>query len=118
MYLREIIDALNGNARRRAKTRVAVGTSIGVLLGAAAGILLAPKSGKEIRKDIKHGAEWSVEKAGDAARKAVKLVKKEAASVNETVTEKVNDLKAHIRHVKNAPKDDSEILEDANEPKM
>jgi len=51
MYIREIMDALNGNARRRARVRVAVGTSIGVLAGAVAGILMAPKSGKMTRKD-------------------------------------------------------------------
>jgi hypothetical protein len=87
MKFKEIVNNLNGNTRRRSIARVAVGTSIGVLAGAAAGILLAPKSGKEIRKDIQQGAEWSAEKAREVARKAANIFKKETDSANEKPTE-------------------------------
>lgn len=108
MCLKEIIDVLNGNTRRRNRTRVVVCTTIGVLIGAAAGILLAPKSGSETRKDIKQGAEWTAEKASKAARKAAKYIKEEAAAVNETVTEKMNDLKTKIKNAKDTPNETSE----------
>lgn len=97
MKFKEIIDNLNGNARRRANARIAVGTSIGVLAGATAGILLAPKSGKQTRKAMKHGADLGVEKTRKAARKAADFVKDEAALVNKTITEKMNDLKTHLK---------------------
>jgi len=100
MKFKEMIDYLNGNTRRRNKAYIAVGTSIGVLAGATAGILLAPKSGKQTRNDIKHGAEWSVEKTRKAARKTVDFVKEEAASINKTIAEKMNDLKTHLKHDK------------------
>jgi len=100
MKLKEIIDALNGNTRRRARVRVAVGSSISALVGAAAGIMLAPKSGREIRKDMKHGVEWSADKARDAVSKSANFVKEEANLVNDTVTEKVNNLKTRLKHAK------------------
>ena len=102
MKFKEMIDHLNGNTRRRANARIAVGTSIGVLAGATAGILLAPKSGKQTRKDMKHGAELSVEKTRKAARKAADFVKDEAVSANKAMTEKMNDLKTHLKHRKEA----------------
>ena len=82
MKFKDIIDNLNGNTRRRAKVRVAIGTLIGLIVGADAGLLLAPKSGYAIRKDIKHGAEWSAEKARETARKTAEFVKQ--ASVSKT----------------------------------
>jgi gas vesicle protein len=36
---------------------------IGALIGAVSGILYAPKSGKEVRKEIRHTAEDLLEKA-------------------------------------------------------
>ena len=55
--------------------------------------MLAPKSGKEIRKDMKHGVEWSAEKTREAARKAADFAKEEASWVNKTISEKMSDLK-------------------------
>lgn len=112
MNFKEIADALNGNTRRRANTRFAVGTTIGVLLGAAAGIMLAPKSGRELRKDIKHGAEVGVVKARETALKAAKYVKKEVSSVNDTVADKVNDLKTNLKHAKEAAKDSEKAVDE------
>jgi len=97
MKFKEIIDALNGNSRRRATTRAVVGTSIGVLVGATTGILLAPKSGKEIRKDMRHGAEWSVEKTRGAALKTAEFFKETATTVNKSIIGKMNDLKTHLK---------------------
>jgi gas vesicle protein len=113
MLFQEIINALNGNTRRRNRINVTVGTTIGVLLGAVAGILLAPKSGKETRKYIKDIAEIGVENASEAAQKAVKFVKKEAAAVKG----KVNDLKTHMKNSKEIVKDAAEDLAEENKSK-
>ena len=77
MKLKEIINALNGNARRRANARGIVGTSVGVLVGTAAGIMLAPKSGSDIRNDMKHGAERSADKVRATVSKSFKFIKEE-----------------------------------------
>ena len=41
----------------------------GLAVGAAAGILLAPKSGRETRSDIRHGVKAGYQRAGSAWRK-------------------------------------------------
>jgi hypothetical protein len=75
--------------------------------------LLAPKSGKETRKYIKDIAEIGVENASEAAQKAVKFVKKEAAAVKG----KVNDLKTHMKNSKEIVKDAAEDLAEENKSK-
>lgn len=40
-----------------AKGRLAIGAIVGIVAGAVAGVLTAPKSGKETRDDIKAKAE-------------------------------------------------------------
>lgn len=52
MFIEEIIGAFTGQNRRTRRTQVAIGTGIGLLVGAVAALLLAPKSGKETRQDI------------------------------------------------------------------
>ena len=54
-----------------------IGVAIGAVSGVIAGILLAPKSGKETRKDIKEGAE-DLKNKGE---KAIRGVKKESEKV-------------------------------------
>ncbi len=104
MYLREIMDSLNGNERRRAKVRVVIGTSIGLLIGAGVGIMLAPKSGRALRQDMVNGASWGVDKARETAHKAANFVKHEAASVNDAVAEKMDDINTSISLVEDASK--------------
>lgn len=55
---------------------------LGALVGATAGILLAPKSGKETREDIKKGGKKAYRKARKAGAKTVS----EAKHVKRTVT--------------------------------
>lgn len=49
---------------------------LGALVGAAAGILLAPKSGKETRNDIKKGGKKAYRKARATGAKTVSQAKK------------------------------------------
>lgn len=70
--------------------KVAVGAAIGAVVGFVSGILLAPKSGKETRDDIKNAAlttkDTVVEKAYDA--------KSKAESVADDVNSKAVELKS------------------------
>ena len=61
MCFQEIINACNGTTKRRNKINVAVGTTIGVLLGAVAGILLAPSPARK-RGKISRPLPKSVQK--------------------------------------------------------
>jgi len=57
------------------------GLFLGVIAGAAAGILLAPKSGKETQEDIKKLAKEYTEKAVDMYTATKKMMEKKLANV-------------------------------------
>ncbi|WP_010272782.1 YtxH domain-containing protein [Paenibacillus senegalensis] len=62
-----------------AKNSVMVGTIVGAAVGAVSALLLAPKSGTELRKDISNVCNSitakTKEKAGDVTRKTVDVAK-------------------------------------------
>jgi gas vesicle protein len=65
----------------KGKGKVAKGFFLGAIGGAIAGLLFAPKSGKETRDDIKKGArkvEQTGRKAVKEARQGVREVEKKA----------------------------------------
>ncbi len=64
-------------ARRKSGASLAAGIATGVMVGAAAGLLLAPKSGKETREDIK-------KKSAEIAEQ----VKEKASAVTEKMKDK------------------------------
>ena len=55
---------------------------LGALIGATAGVLLAPKSGKETRNDIKKGSKKAYRKARSAGAKTVSEAKKVGRTVS------------------------------------
>ena len=67
MSIMEIIEkgkkARAKKERTKALKSAAIGATIGVTVGAAAGVLLAPKAGKETRDDIAKAARELPEKA-------------------------------------------------------
>jgi len=56
--------------QKKALKNVAVGAALGATVGAVAGILLAPKSGKETREEIALAAKDAVEKAKEKIEEA------------------------------------------------
>ena len=48
--------------RKKAMQKAALGAAVGVIVGATAGVLLAPKSGKETRTDISNATKEMIEK--------------------------------------------------------
>ena len=55
--------------RGKALKNVAIGAAIGTTLGAVAGVLLSPKSGKENREDLTKAAQELPEKAREVVEK-------------------------------------------------
>lgn len=77
--------------------KLALGAIVGAAVGIAAGILTAPKSGKETRDDIK-------QKAGDAKRKAASTkdelifkAEETADDLRQLAAEKIKGLKDDSR---------------------
>lgn len=54
---------------------------IGAVVGAVAGVLFAPKSGKETRKDIANKARTLESKAEQKAKSAASVAKKEGSTL-------------------------------------
>lgn len=69
--------------------KVGVGLGVGAAIGTAAGVLLAPKSGEETRKDI-----------ADAAKNAAESIKEGAGEVGEKISKIVEEGKEKIVSIK------------------
>jgi gas vesicle protein len=63
------------------------GTLTGVITGAVAALLLAPKSGRELRSDISDTAQRVGEKTADLSRQAGSAVKSLAKKTSEVAAE-------------------------------
>ncbi len=80
-------------AQEKTTAKIVAGIAAGAAVGAAAGLLLAPKPGKEARKDLK-----------DKAEEAKKIVKEKSAVVAGTVKKKLESKKPVAKGDKAAPK--------------
>ena len=92
MLFEEIIGAFTGQNRRNRQRQVTIATILGVLGGAAAGILFAPKSGAETRQDI---AEASV-KGARAVRDASVSAAGKVRDVSSTTVDKLRETAADV----------------------
>ena len=106
--IQEIRDALNGTYQRRARNNAIAGLTTGLLIGALAGILFAPKSGKETRVDLREGAKIGAEKVKETAHHVGEMAKEKV----ELAKEKVAEIKTHIKTGKHAAKAAVEAAED------
>lgn len=95
---------------KKAKT-AAASVAAGVAVGAVGGILLAPKSGKETREDIKNASKQAVDAVSDKAAGA----KAKAGDVIGAQKEKFNDSKAKIKEYLDAKKAVDEACEECEE---
>lgn len=83
MHIKEIIDMINKGRIRKVRRgnagKFAIGASVGTVIGIFTGLLLAPKSGREMRKDLANTAgnlsgnvAQKVEEAGKSISKVWK----------------------------------------------
>ncbi|MCA0171451.1 YtxH domain-containing protein [Bacillus sp. RAR_GA_16] len=84
----------------------AIAALAGSVVGAAAGVLLAPKAGKELRNDISGG----VTKAKDKSVEVTSNVKNKSNAFAQSVKTKSNDI---VSKVKNRKADSSQSEEEA-----
>jgi len=78
------------------KGKFARGALLGALVGAVAGVLFAPKSGKETRDDIKKKGLEAKDVASDKFEGISEAVVDTAASVKEVAVEKLEDVEGAV----------------------
>lgn len=66
-----------------------LGAALGAVAGAAAGILFAPKSGKETRKIIGEKAKEYTEKGKDIAGKGAEIAREKIKETADTISKKL-----------------------------
>lgn len=82
-----------------AKNKFALGAVIAALTGFAAGLLTAPKSGKETREDIKDAALKTKDNVVDEAEKAKVVATQKAQDVKQKAEDVAADVKAKADEV-------------------
>jgi gas vesicle protein len=100
MILRDLFNQSNKRKeKKRAVKNTAVGLSLGAMVGAVAGMLFAPKKGKETREDIAKGA------------------KKVALDVKSTAEESFQTIKAKVKELecKKNKSEENELVEEVKE---
>lgn len=91
---KKLMDYFNVVDKSHARGRAGLGVLSGIIAGGVAGLLFAPKSGKETRADLKAQAEIGMDKVRDAADK-----------VKDFAHEKADDVKAGFEKVKSNVKE-------------
>jgi gas vesicle protein len=108
MIIRDLLDAVNQEKRKKerekAAKKFAVGMGVVAAAGVTTGLLLAPKSGKEIREGMKKKAIDAVENVKETVQKKAEMIKdcavhaeQEASNIVEDVHEKTEALKKEIK---------------------
>lgn len=77
--------------------KLAIGTVVGAVTGFAAGILFAPKSGKETRKDIKNAVEKAVKKVHEEAEQLLAQAKKIKNSLSAKAKAELSKIEQRVR---------------------
>lgn len=94
MFVEEIIGAFTGQNRRNSRRNFALGTALGLLVGSATALLLAPQSGADTREDIQNLALKTKDRAWDLAQEGIghaKRLARRAGCAMEDMAEDVED---------------------------
>ena len=119
MIIRDLLDLVNKENRRKervkATQRFAVGIGVVAAMGVATGIFFAPKSGKEMRSDMKEKAVSTVGTIKESVQKKSETVKDSATQFAQEISNRIKDVHGKREDIKKEIKDGfEEIRDDAN----
>lgn len=89
MFINDYLKKKKRKEREETAKTIAIAAGVGIAAGLAAGVLLAPKSGKETRADIAQKAE----KAAEMAKNAAIAVKEDLLNKEEKLGNNIKELK-------------------------
>lgn len=96
MRLKDIINVAKNEKSKKQKAnetkKLAAGITIGAILGTAAGIFVAPKSGKETLLDLKEKSEKALEAVNEKVKTIKDTANKTSGDIKEEMSEKIEDL--------------------------
>ena len=106
MSLKDLVPTGRWERERMARRKIAIGAAIGLTVGAVAGVLLAPKTGKETREDIVKTIQELPEKAKKLSEKTQTVM----GEIKEEITEKTDEI---MDEAKEAVSDTKDYMHDA-----
>ena len=106
MSLKDLLPTGRWEREKQARRKIAIGAAIGLTVGAVAGVLLAPKTGKETREDIVKTIQELPEKAKKLSEKTQEVM----GEIKEEITEKTDEI---MDEAKEAVSDTKDYMHDA-----
>lgn len=78
-------------------TAIAVAALVGGLAGAVVGLMTAPKSGKELRQDIRNKTDHTITRVGDVTTQRKEALKQQSNDLMQKGNKLANDLQTFIQ---------------------
>lgn len=95
MSLMDLVSKVKLERKSNLRKKVAIGTTIGVAVGAVAGVMLAPKTGKETRDDLAKNIQELPDKTKELFNETQELV----GEVKEKIIEKAHKIMSGVKEV-------------------
>src|SRR5665647_175192 len=106
MSLKDLLPKVKLERESEVRKKVAIGATIGLTVGAVAGVLLAPKAGRKTREDILQNLNELPDKAKELSDKVQVMM----GEVKDEITEETQKLMGEVKEVssdiKNEMRDD------------
>ena len=112
MSLKDLLPKVKLERESEVRKKVAIGTTIGLTVGAVAGVLLAPKAGRETREDILQNLNELPDKAKELSDKVQVMM----GEVKDEITEETQKLMSEVKEVSSDIK--NEIQDDPRFQKL
>ncbi len=107
MSILDLLQKGKKNREKQVRRKVAIGATLGMTIGAVAGVLLAPKAGKDTRTDLAKNAQDLTETIKEISVKTQDLVGEAKERLSEKSHEIMSDVKEKISDIKKEKNEDS-----------
>ena len=107
MSLKDLLPKVKLERESEVRKKVAIGATIGLTVGAVAGVLLAPKAGKETREDILQNLNELPDKAKELSDKVQVMMGEVKDEITEETQKIVSGVKEKVSDIEDEMAEDS-----------
>ena len=107
MSLKDLLPTSRWEREKKERKQVAIGATIGLTVGAVAGVLLAPKAGKETREDLAKSIQELPEKAKELSVKTQEILSEAKEKIAEETHKIMSGAKEKVAEIKDELEEDS-----------